>query len=175
MDTSPTTASATPPTERPRNVPYARIWTAQREPLGIADIADALTDRGFAPGFSDPEGATPPLSEAGLADARLEPGAPGYRVLNLGSGRGGGCRLFVVETDPSSPPDDYLARRAVPKPRLIYRLEAGGPSNSDRNLTENLAESLMLLANGAVEIGGLGTKGNRPVIHTSRWLGSIRG
>jgi len=174
MDDTPLT-TAPPTAERRRNIPYARIWTAQREPLAVADLADALTDRGFAPGFSDPEGETPALSEAGLAEARLEPGGPGFRVLNLGSGRGGGCYLFIVETDPAAPPDDYLARRAVPKPRLVYHLEASGPSNSDRNLTENLAEVLMLLANGAVEIGGLGTKGNRPVIHTNRWLGSIRG
>jgi hypothetical protein len=57
----------------------------------------------------------------------------------------------------------------------MYHLEAAGPSNSDRNLTEGLAETLMILTNGAVEIGGLGTKGNRPVVHTSRWLGAVRG
>lgn len=161
--------------DRPRNVPYARIWTGQSAPIALPDIELALTDRGFVPGFSDPEITQAPLSEAGLAEARLVPGHPGFRVISMASGRGGGCHLSLVLADDEPVPDEYLLRRAVPKPRLVYRLEASGPSNSDRNLAEGLAESLMLLTNGAVLVGGLGTKGNRPVVHTSRWLGTIRG
>ncbi len=161
-------------TERKRGVPYARIWTTQRETLPLAEIADALTARGFVPGFTDPEGTTAPLSEVGLAEAQFTAGEPGYRAINLASTKGGGCRIFVREATPEDGPEDYLAKRAVPRPRLVYFIEAEGPSNSDRNLSENLAEALMALTNGAVEIGGLGTKGNRPVIHTNRWLGTIR-
>src|SRR5204863_5765713 len=40
--------------ERPRNVAYARVWTAQRVPVLPADLADALYGRGFMPGFTDP-------------------------------------------------------------------------------------------------------------------------
>ncbi len=172
--TEPDAAAAARPA-RPRNIPYARIWTHQAAPLSLSDIEVALTDRGFVPGFSDPDNTTSPLSEAGLAEANLETGAPGYRVISLSSSRGGGCRIFVTAADSQTPPDEYLAKRAVPKPRLVYHLEAAGPSNSDRNLTEGLAETLMILTNGAVEIGGLGTKGNRSVVHTSRWLGAVRG
>ena len=161
-------------TERKRGVPYARVWTARRETLFLAEIADALTARGFVPGFTNPEGTSAPLSEVGLAEVRLAAGEPGYRVISLASSKGGGCRIAVREATPEDGPEDYLARRAVPKPRLIYLLEAGGPSNSDRHLSEHLAEVLMVLANGAVEIGGLGTKGNKPVVHTNNWLGTIR-
>jgi hypothetical protein len=41
-------------------------------------------------------------------------------------------------------------------------VDAGGPGNSDRALCENIAETIMLLTGGLVEIGGLGVKGNRP-------------
>ena len=174
METTQTETTPAAPA-RPRNVPYARIWTHQNAPLPLSDIEVALTDRGFVPGFTDPDNTISPLSEAGVADAHFEIGAPGYRVVSLASSKGGGCRIFVTAADPAIPPDDYLAKRAVPKPRLVYHLEAAGPSNSDRNLAEGLAETLMILTNGAVEIGGLGTKGNRVVVHTSRWLGAVRG
>ena len=168
------TTTTTPVGERPRGVPYARIFTTQTTPVLPADLADALTARGFLPGFSDPDGAAAPLSEAGLADARFEVDGPGFRVINLSSSRGGGCRVTVRPATPADQPDDVWMRRAVPRPRLMYLLDAAGPSNSDRNLTENMAEALMVLTNGAVEIGGLGVKGNRPVVHTSRWVGSIK-
>ena len=168
-------SEATITSERPRGVPYARVFTTNATPVLPADLADALTARGFVPGFTDPDGATAPLSEAGLADARFAPDAPGFRVLSLSSSKGFGCRVTLRAATAADLPDDYQARRAVPKPRLVYLLDAGGPGNSDRNLTENIAEALMILSNGVVEIGGLGVKGNRPVVHTTRWLGSVRG
>ena len=166
-------ATTTPP-ERPRGIAYARVFTTRTEPVLPADLADALTDRGFVPGFTDPEGAGAPLSEAGLADARFEVGAPGFRVISLSSSRGFGCRVAARAATADDLPDDPVARRAVPRPRLVYLLDAGGPGNSDRNLCENLAEALMLLTNGAVEIGGLGVKGNRPVVYATSWLGTVK-
>lgn len=161
-------------TERARGVPYARIFTTQAEPILPADLTDALTARGFVPGIADAEANRPALAEAGLAEARFTLGASGYRVISLSSSKGFGCRVAVQAASADDLPDDYLARRAVPRPRLCYTLEAGGPGNSDRNLCENLAEALMVLTNGVVEIGGLGVKGNRPVLHATRWLGTIR-
>jgi hypothetical protein len=162
-------------TERPRGIPYAHVFTNRGEPVLPADLADALTDRGFIPGFSDPDGEHAPLAEAGLAEARFTPGEAGFRIISLSSGKGRGCVVKVQAATADDLPDDYLARRAVPKPRLVYLLDAGGPGNSDRNLCENLAEALMMLTNGVVEIGGLGVKGNKPVLHTTRWLGTVRG
>jgi len=164
-----------PPPGLPRGVPYARVWASQAVPVLPADLADALTARGFVPGVSDPEGATAAMSEAGLADARFEVGEPGYRVVSLSSSRGNGCVISVHDADAASLPDDLIARRTVPKPKLVYLLIAGGPSNSDRNLCENLAEALMLLTGGLVQIGGRGPKsGNRPELYNRVWLGSIR-
>jgi len=160
--------------ERPRNIAYARVWTAQREPVLPADLADALYGRGFMPGFTDPEGIAAPVAEAGLADARFAPGGDGFRVISLTSSRGAGCCVAVNTASEADLPDDYRARRAVPRPRLVYVLEAGGPSHSDRNLCENLAEALLLMTGGLVEIGGLGTKGNRLVLYSSSWIGAIK-
>jgi hypothetical protein len=160
--------------ERPRGVPYARIFTTRAAPVLPSELADALTDRGFVPGFTDPEGAGAPLSEAGLGEARFTPGEPGFRVISLSSSRGFGCQIAVEEATAADLPDDPVARRAVPRPRLVYVLEGGGPGNSDRNLCENLAEALMLMTNGVVWIGGLGVKGNRPVVHATSWLGTIK-
>jgi|GEM_PF-868052 hypothetical protein len=163
------------PVGLPRGVPYARVWTAQAEPVLPADLADALTGRGFVPGFTDPEGTSAPMSETGLADARLELGAPGFRVVSLSSSKGNGCRISVHTADAAGIPDDLMARRTVSKPRLVYLLTAGGPSNSDRNLCENLAEALLLLTDGLVQIGGRGPRsGNRPVLYNRIWLGSAR-
>jgi hypothetical protein len=55
METNLTDAatSAAPPV-RPRNIPYARIWTHQAAPLALSDIEVALTDRGFVPGLFRP-------------------------------------------------------------------------------------------------------------------------
>jgi hypothetical protein len=158
-----------------RGVPYARVFTAQGTPILPADLADALTGRGFVPGFSDPDKKTAPLQEAGLADARFVAGDDGFRIISLSSSRGEGCRLVVRETNMSELPDDYLARRTVPKPRLVYLLLAGGPGNSDRNLCENIAESLLLMTNGLVQIAGRGVRGgNRATLFDAFWLGSIR-
>jgi hypothetical protein len=164
-------AAATAPR---RNVAYARVWTAQRAPILPGDLADALYGRGFMPGFTDPEGTSAAVSEAGLADIRFEPGGVGYRIVSLTSARGRGCRVTVDEATETDLPDDYQARRAVSRPRLVYTLDAGGPSNSDRNLCENIAEALLLMTSGVVLIGGLGTKGNKPHLHTSSWVGTIK-
>lgn len=163
-----------PVEERPRGVAYAFIWTTQPDPVLPADLADALVARGFIPGFTNDAATDAPLSEAGLADARLAINGASYRIVSLSSSRGLGCRVAIQSSDESDLPDDYLARRAVRRPRLVYVLEAGGPGNSDRTLCENLAESLLMATSGVVQIGGLGTKGNRPVLHTTAWLGSIR-
>jgi hypothetical protein len=158
-----------------RGVPYARVFTAQSEPILPAVLADALEGRGFVPGFTDPAGETPALQDAGLADARFTVGGEGYRIVSLSSSRGEGCQIMVRATSADQLPDDYLARRTVPKPKLVYLLRGGGLSNSDRNLAENIAEALLLLTNGLVEIGGRGVKGgNRTTLYDSFWLGSIR-
>jgi hypothetical protein len=160
--------------ERPRNMAYALIWTAQSEPVHPATLYDALYGRGFLPGFTDPAATIAPMADAGLADARFEVGGEGYRILSMTSSKGEGCRISVHAATVESLPDDYLARRAVPRPRLVYVVESGGPSNSDRNLCENMAEALMMMTNGVVLLGGLGTKGNKPLLHTSSWLGEIK-
>jgi hypothetical protein len=159
---------------RPRGVAYAYVWTAQTEPVSPADIADELYGRGFVPGVTDPDASTAALSEAGLADARFTIGSGGFRFISLSSSRGNGCRVSITTATDADLPDDYIARRTVPHPKLLYTLEAGGPSNSDRNLCEHVAEILFLLTDGLVEIGGLGTKGNRPTLHNRTWLGKIK-
>lgn len=163
-----------------RGVPFARVFTGRATPVTPADLADSLTGRGFVPGFADPDGKTAPLQEAGLAEARFELGtkdavANGYRIVSLSSSRGDGCVVMVRECAAGELPDDYLARRAVPKPRTVYLVKAFGQGNSDRNLCENIAEALMILTNGLAEIGGRGAKGgNKPSLHDSFWLGSLR-
>ncbi|MBC8141374.1 MAG: hypothetical protein H7Y38_08025 [Armatimonadetes bacterium] len=158
-----------------RGVPFARVFTGRAAPIMPADLADSLVGRGFVPGFADPAGLTAPLQEAGLAEARFELGGEGYRIVSLSSSRGDGCVVMVRETLPDELPDDYLARRAVPKPRTVYLVKASGQGNSDRNLCENIAEALMILTNGLAEIGGRGAKGgNKPSLHDSFWLGSLR-
>ena len=161
-------------TERKRGIPYAYVFTTDGTPVLPAEIADALTARGFVPGFTDPEGTSAPLSETGLAEARFTIDGPGFRAISLSSSRGEGCHIAVQRASAEELPDEYLLRRAVPKPKLVYVLDAGGPGNSDRNLCENIAEALMARTNGAVVIGGLGVKGNKPVVHTTNWLGTIR-
>jgi hypothetical protein len=164
----------TTPATPTRGVARARVWTAKREAVLPAELSDVLYSRGFMPGFGDPEGKKPALAEAGLADAEFAMDSDGYRILSLTSSRGNGCRVWARPADRTDLPDDYLARRSVPNPRLVYYVEAGGPSNSDRNLCENIAEALMVMTNGLVEIAGLGTKGNRPMLHHSSWIGAIK-
>lgn len=160
---------------RPRGVAFARIWTAQTEPVTPALVSDELFGRGFVPGvITDPTGEAAALSDAGLADARFTVGGDGIRFVSLSSSKGSGSLVRAHESSESDLPDDYLARRTVHRPRLVYHVEAGGPGNSDRNLCENIAEVLMLLTSGVVELGGLGVKGNRPQLYASRWVGTIR-
>lgn len=173
------TANETAPQPAPteelrRNVAYARVWTASPEPITPGALSDELYGRGIMPGFTDPDGQTTPLLDAGLADARFAVGEQGFRILSLTSSRGNGCHVWVEAATPDSLPQDPIARRTVPKPRLVYRVEAGGPSNSDRSLCENVAEVLMLTGNGLAQIGGLGTKGNRPTLHSVPWVGQIK-
>jgi hypothetical protein len=156
--------------ERPRNIAYARVWTAQSNPILPAELADELTARGFVPGFTDPEGAEAPMHDAGLAEARFVTDAPGFRILSMSSSKGGGCLVSVHPSEVGDLPDDYLARRRVPKPRLCYRIQAAGPSHSDRNLCEAIAELLLVRTDGVAEVGGRGVKGgNRPVIYDRFW------
>src|SRR5947208_2490974 len=114
---------------RGRNVAYAHVWSARPEPVLPAVLAEVLYGRGFMPGITDPEGHTAALSEAGLADARFEVGDPGFRIVSLSSSRGNGCRVYVEAADPADLPAETLARRTVPRPKLLYVVEAGGPSN----------------------------------------------
>jgi hypothetical protein len=160
--------------ERPRNIAYALVWTAQTEPILLLELYDALYGRGFLPGVTDPETKTTPLTEIGLGETRFTVEHEGYRFLSLGSSKGSGCLVTVHTATPESLPDDYIARRAVPRPHLVYVVESGGPSNSDRNLCENIAESLLLLTGGVVLLGGLGTKGNKPALHNRSWVGTIK-
>lgn len=160
--------------ERPRGVAYARVFTGQREPILPSVLYDALYGRGFLPGFTDPKTETPPMADAGLADAEFTIGGEGYRILSMTSSKGNGCTIRVEACTAADLPDEYLVRRAVPRPNLVYIIEAGGPSHSDRNLCENMSEALLLETNGVVIIGGLGVKGNRPKIYTTSWIGSIK-
>lgn len=166
---------ATP--SRPRGVAYARVWTSQAEPVTPAVLSDELFARGFVPGVvvdAEAEDAAP-VSEAGLADVRLAVGGAPVRFVSLSSSKGFGSLVSVRASSKADLPDDYLAARTVPNPKLVYTVEAGGPGNSDRNLCENIAEILMVLTDGLAEIGGRGAKkGNRPALHRDRWLGSIR-
>jgi hypothetical protein len=159
---------------RARGVAYARIWTTSSQVIAPADIADALYGRGFMPGVTDLEATIPALSEAGLANAAFTVGEGGWRFVSLSSSRGSGCRVTVRSAEGDELPDDYLARRTVHNPRLVYSVEAGGPGNSDRALCENIAETIMLQTSGLVEIGGLGVKGNRPALHNRSWIGKIK-
>jgi len=167
---APTTAAAT---ERPRNIAYARVWTARAEPVEVAALADELYARGFVPGVTDPDAKTAALNGAGLADARFTVDGEGFRFVSLSSGKGRGCLVTVHTSNAADLPDDRLARRTVPRPKLRYVVEAGGPAHSDRNLCENVAEALMVMCDGLVELGGLGTKGNRPNLYKSRWVGDV--
>lgn len=158
--------------EFPRNTALARVWTHEPEPIAPAVLADLLTERGFVPGVADSEGTV--HAETGLAEARLVPGGAAWRFFSLSSSKGEGCTVQAVLPDALPMPDDYLAQRAVRHPRMAYIVSAGGPSNSDRNLCENLAEALLVALNGVVEIAGRGTKGNKPTIYTRPWIGDIK-
>ncbi len=159
-------------TPQQRGTARARVWTAQTEPLSPTDLLEELSARGFTPGLTGPEEQGAAMA---TADAQFTTGGAGYRVVSLSSSKGTGCLVRVDEAEADSLPDSYLAQRAVRRPRLVYSLEAGGPSNSDRALVENIAETLMLLGSGAVEISGRGPRaGNKPVIYTTRWLGEIK-
>lgn len=167
-------ASAAPAAaEFPRNIAYARVWTARGEPVGVAALSDELYARGFMPGVTDPAGTAPMRNGAGLADARFEVGGEGFRFVSLSSAKGQGCVVSVKASDATELPDDRVSRRTVPRPKLCYTVQAGGPAHSDRNLCENLAEALLLMTDGLVELGGLGTKGNRPTLYKSRWVGDV--
>jgi hypothetical protein len=174
METSDLEQEPTEVVTRPRNIGYASVFTTQSEPILPVTLYDALYERGFLPGFTDADATFAPMADAGLADAVFTVGGEPYRILSMTSSKGNGCKVWVESCTIADLPDEYRARRAVTKPKLVYRVEAGGPSNSDRNLCENIAEALMLETSGLVEIGGLGTKGNRPQLYHSSWLGSIK-
>jgi hypothetical protein len=168
------TAATVAPTERPRNIAYARVWTAQSEPITPVQLYDALYGRGFMPGFTDPAYSAAPLTEVGLDSLTFTAGGESHRLISLTSGKGNGCLVTVDTCDASDLPDHYIARRTVPRPKLVYIVQAGGQSNNDRVLCENIAEVLLLMTGGLVEIGGLGTKGNRPNLYHSSWLNTIK-
>jgi hypothetical protein len=157
-----------------RNTAYARVWTGQTDPVDIGLLCDALADRGFIPGVTDPKREGSVYSEAGLANCAFALGHEGWRFVSLSSSHGAGCVVTIHTVEEEPMPDDKYIKRRLSKPRLTYRLEAGGPSNSDRNICENLAEALMLLGEGVAEVGGRGVKGNKPTLYTHRWLGKVK-
>lgn len=159
-------------TELPRGVAFARVWTHEPVPTTPALLADLLTERGFVPGVADAEGTI--HAETGLAQAQFTLGGEPWRFFSLSSSKGAGCTVQIASPETEPMPDDYVAKRAVRHPRLVYIILAGGPSNSDRNLCENLAEAILVELNGAVEIAGRGTKGNKPSVYTSPWIGDIK-
>jgi hypothetical protein len=159
-------------TELPRGVAIAHIWTPASEPLTPAELADFLSERGFVPGVADEAGTV--HAATGLAEARFVVSGGAWSFLSLSSSKGNGCTIQVLPPEEMPMPDDYLLKRAVRRPRLVYRVIAGGPSNSDRNLCENLAEALLVAQNGAVQIAGRGTKGNKPISYTNPWIGEIK-
>lgn len=159
-------------TELPRGVAIAHVWTHATAPLTPAELADFLSERGFVPGVADESGTI--HADTGLAEARFVIGGSAWSFLSLSSSKGNGCTVTALSADAEPMPDDYILKRAVRKSRLVYRVIAGGPSNSDRNLCENLAEALLVAQNGAVQIAGRGTKGNKPVNYTNPWIGEIK-
>lgn len=159
-----------------RNTAFARVWTLQAEPVLPAELADDLTARGFVPGVTEPAGESGAKVAAGLAEWRFTVGGDGFRFESLSSSRGDGAIVRVVTMDDDNPPPPlgqlrHYARRG----KLVYLVDAMGPSNSDRNLCENLAEALLERCDGVVEIGGRGVKGNRPTVYTSHWLHTYGG
>lgn len=159
-----------------RNSAVARIWTSHKETVLPADLADDLTGRGFVPGVADADLSQAPLNGAGLAEVRLVVDGPPVRFLSLSSSRGDGVSVKVETLDPIQPaPNHPAARPIVRRGGVVYVVEALGPSNSDRNLCENLAEAIMERVDGVVEISGRGTKGNRPSVYVSPWLGIYAG
>ncbi len=159
-------------TELPRGVAIAYVWTHVTTPLTPAELADFLSERGFVPGVTDESGTI--HADTGLAEARFVVDGPAWGFLSLSSSKGNGCTVTALSADAEPMPDDYVLKRAVRKPRLVYQVIAGGPSNSDRNLCENLAEALLVAQNGAVAIAGRGVKGNRPAYYTNPWIGEIK-
>lgn len=156
--------------EPARGVAYARVWTAEKAPRAPGELADALMGRGFIPGIEGADGRRAPTE----ADAVLGLSLPPLRFLSLSSSRGGGCLVRVASPGDEPPPEDRLIQRQVPRPALVYLVEASGPSHSDRNLCEHLAEALMQMTGGVAQVGGRGTRGNRPVLYREPWLGSLR-
>ncbi len=159
-------------TELPRGVAIAHIWTPAAEPLTPAELLDCLTERGFVPGVADETGTI--HAETGLAEARFVVEGAAWHFFSLSSSKGNGCTVTALLPESMPLPDDYLLKRAVRRPKLVYQVVAGGPSNSDRNLCENLAEALLVAQNGAVQIAGRGTKGNKPTNYTNPWIGEIK-
>jgi hypothetical protein len=160
--------------EETRNVAYARVWTGDTKPVEVVTLCDALADRGFIPGVTDAQSVHTPTSETGWGDYALTLGGDALRFVSLSSSRGNGATVRLVPIAEEPMPDDRILQRAVRHPQMVYLIEAGGPSNSDRNLCENLAEALMLATHGGVEIGGRGVKGNKPVRYTRCWLGQVK-
>ena len=157
-----------------RNIALARVWAVTAQPIVVAEICDDLFGRGFMPAVTLADGTGPLLQETGLADAHLAVGGETWRFVNLSSTKGDGC-VVTLETVEGAPLDETPQLRHVARnARLMYRIESGGPSHSDRNLCENLAEILLSRTEGIVVISGRGTRGNRPMVYTRPWLGGIR-
>ena len=154
-----------------RNTAMARVWTLQAEAVLPAELADDLTGRGFVPGVTDEAAQEGSRNGAGLADLRFTVGGPGLRFVSLASSRGDGVVVRVVPMDEDNPPPEVpTLRHYARRGKLVYWIEALGPSNSDRTLCENVAEALLERTGGVVEIAGRGTRGNKPTVYSSAWL-----
>lgn len=158
-----------------RGVAYARVWTAQQDLLTPGELADWLSERGFVPGVVEEGTDQAATNGTGLADARFALGHPGWRFVSLASTRGDGCTVYLATPTEEPLPNDTLAQYTVRRPALVYVILASGTSNSDRNLCENLAEAIMSATEGVAEVGGRGTKGNKPLVYNRHWLGEIKG
>lgn len=110
-----------------RNIPYARVWTMQKEVVQPADILDALYARGFMPGLTDVEGKTAPLNEAGLADARFTIGGEGFRIVSLSSSKGGGLQYFGPRIQRRRPPQRSAGAPGGGPSTLRLRADRGRP------------------------------------------------
>jgi hypothetical protein len=157
-----------------RNTASARVWTTQSEPITPLQLAEGLADRGYVAGVASESSDAAPQVTIGVDSAAFVLGEPGYRFESLSSSKGFGCVVKIVTPTEEPLPGHAIAQLAVRRPMLVYLVEAGGPSNSDRNLCENLSELLLELTEGVVEIVGRGTRGNKPTLYTRPWLGEIR-
>lgn len=155
-----------------RNTAKASVWTLQTELLTPQHLVDALIDRGFLPGIT-PVGQDDETQAGSTSDMwQMQVGGPGYHFASLSSSKGQGATVTVNTFEAGTElPGHQFGRTLSRRGGIVYRIEAHGPSNSDRSLCENLTEAIMEAVDGLAEISGRGQRGNKPSVYTSRWLG----